>query len=327
MSSGRVTSRDVAEAAGVSRATVSHVLNGAPGRRVSDATRARVLEVAARLGYEPHGAAAALRAGRTTIVLVALPAWPLGPPMAQAVSTAVAELERLGYTPLVHFTPADDLDALARACARAQPVGVIAPASALDPARVTALRARGAPGVMALGGAPLDHVPTFAFDQAQVGRIALEHLADRGHTRVLAVAPDDPALEALVEERLGGAAGAAANGRAVTLTRLIAPAEALAERLPAALDGHTALLAFNDEHALAAAGALADRGLRIPENVAIVGCDDSAAARWARPRLATIRLVDPDLWREVARRLDRAIAGEDVSHVRAEPRLIPGAST
>lgn len=80
----RPTSRDVAAAAGVSRATVSYVLNGNDRRRrIAPATRDRVLEVAQRLGYEPNAVALALRAGRTEIVLVEMPNWPLGPPMAE----------------------------------------------------------------------------------------------------------------------------------------------------------------------------------------------------------------------------------------------------
>jgi DNA-binding LacI/PurR family transcriptional regulator len=84
----RPTSRDVAAAAGVSRATVSYVLNGADTKhRITPATRDRVLEVAERLGYEPNAVALALRAGRTEIVLVEIPNWPLGPPVAEAIST------------------------------------------------------------------------------------------------------------------------------------------------------------------------------------------------------------------------------------------------
>ena len=105
-----VTSADVAREAGVSRATVSHVLNDVGRGRVSDATRARVLAAADRLGYVPNAAAAALRAGRTSLVLVGLPAWPLGPPVAAAISSLVGELARRGYTPLVHMDHAGATD-------------------------------------------------------------------------------------------------------------------------------------------------------------------------------------------------------------------------
>src|SRR4051812_47470164 len=99
MPSRRVTSADVAAAAGVSRATVSYVLNGVHGR-ISEQTRARVHDAAERLGYVPNAMASALRAGRTEVVLLALPSWPLGPAVAEWVTAGVMEFERLGYTPL-----------------------------------------------------------------------------------------------------------------------------------------------------------------------------------------------------------------------------------
>src|SRR3954452_8536861 len=136
----KVTSADVAAAAGVSRATVSYVLNGVPAR-VSEPTRARVLRVAQELGYTPHAVASALRAGRTSVVVLALPAWPIGPPIAEAVSACVGELERLGYTPLVHFRHAAGADGFTRACDRVRPVGLIAPGVDVPAARVEALKA------------------------------------------------------------------------------------------------------------------------------------------------------------------------------------------
>ncbi|MGA8340007.1 MAG: LacI family DNA-binding transcriptional regulator, partial [Solirubrobacteraceae bacterium] len=190
----RPTSRDVAAAAGVSRATVSYVLNGADAKhRITPATRDRVLEVAERLGYEPNAVALALRAGRTEIVLVEIPNWPIGPPVAEAISTIVEALEQLGYTPLVHFQRADPRS-LARASQRVHPVGVIAPGTELTPEIVPLLTAFGARGLVAFDQRPLPHVYTYVIEQARIGRLALEHLAARGHRRVLALMPDDPHL-------------------------------------------------------------------------------------------------------------------------------------
>src|SRR6185312_9765886 len=75
----RVTSADVARLAGVSRATVSYVLNETPGQTISISTRGRVLDAAARLGYAPSAAARTLRTGRSDVVLCLLPDWPIGP--------------------------------------------------------------------------------------------------------------------------------------------------------------------------------------------------------------------------------------------------------
>ena len=143
----RPTSSDVAAEAGVSRATVSYVLNGADAKhRITPATRDRVLQVAERLGYERNAVALALRAGRTEIVLVEMPNWPIGPPVAEAISTMVEALEQLGYTPLVHFQRADP-QSLARASQRVHPVGVIAPGPELSPEVVARLHALGRAGL------------------------------------------------------------------------------------------------------------------------------------------------------------------------------------
>ena len=162
MGRSNVTSADVAAAAGVSRATVSYVLNGVDAR-VSEGTRERVLEAARTLGYTPNAMASALRAGRTSVVIFALPNWPLGPVVAELLSGSVGELDRLGYTPLVHFVHASGPDGLQRACDRVRPVGLIAPASALPPLEL--LRANGTRGIVTLGPPPEPGVPSFTLEQ------------------------------------------------------------------------------------------------------------------------------------------------------------------
>jgi DNA-binding LacI/PurR family transcriptional regulator len=309
-----VTSADVAAAAGVSRATVSYVLNGVDAR-VSDETRRRVLDVARELGYTPHAVASALRAGRTSVVVLALPAWPLGPPIADMVTTIVGELEHLGYTPLVHFRHDAGPEAFLRACDRVRPVGLIAPGVDVPPERVQALQANGTRAVVALSAVPLDHIPALAFDQQHVGELALTHLAERGHTRVLAVTPTEPQLLALGQTRLRGAR-AVAEARGIELTAITA--DQLGEQARHA----TAVYAFNDEYALNALDAL-------PDGYALIGTDDSPAARLSHPRLTTIALVQPPAWRRLAQRLHALIEDEraDASPIVVTPVLIQGATT
>ncbi len=329
-----VTSADVAREAGVSRATVSHVLNGVGEGRVSAATRARVLAAADRLGYVPNAAAAALRAGRTSLVLVGLPAWPLGPPVAAAVASLAGGLAALGYTPLVHMGQAGEDDGLARACERARPVGVIAlTPDDLTEERAARLRRLGARAVLGSARRPVAGLPALVFAQEAVGRVAIEHLAARGHRRVLALmpAPALPGVGALGEERLAGAAEAAAeHGVALEVLHTGADVEdAAAAIVPAvtAAGGPTAVFAFNDEHALAAMAALADAGVDVPGRVAVVGCDDSPAARLNRPRLTTVRLIDDALWVELAAVLHAMIEGGDGESVVARPVVIAGDSS
>lgn len=329
----RPTSKDVAAAAGVSRATVSYVLNGADEKhRITPRTRDRVLEAAERLGYEPNAVALALRAGRTAIVLVEMPNWPIGPPVAEAISTMVEALEQLGYTPLVHFQRADPRS-LARASQRVHPVGVIAPGTGLTPEVVRQLHAFGARGVVAFDQRPLPHVYTYVIEQARIGRLALEHLAARGHRRVLALMPDDSDLRLLAEQRLSGAT-AAAGELGVSLRSVTLPIrrEALEHALSAELDRlerATAIYAFNDEQALAALEVLRDCGVAIPDEMALIGCDDSPAAERVRPRLTTVRFDEHGRWREIARHLHAMISGEgDYPQMTAsDPAVVAGQTT
>ena len=124
--------------------------------------------------------ALALRAGRTEIVLIEFPNWPLGPPVAEAIDTMVESLEQLGYTPLVHFQRADP-GSLALAGQRVHPVGVIAPGPALSPEVAARLRGLGARGLIAFANRPLAHVYTYVINQGRMGCLAVEHLATRGH--------------------------------------------------------------------------------------------------------------------------------------------------
>lgn len=97
-----LTSADVARLAGVSRATVSFVLNDTQGHRVSEATRARVLDAAKQLGYVPHAAARSLRAGRSNLVLMPSSISAVGRLVSDWVDDLHSELDRHGYTAVLH---------------------------------------------------------------------------------------------------------------------------------------------------------------------------------------------------------------------------------
>jgi DNA-binding LacI/PurR family transcriptional regulator len=288
----RVTSRDVAEQAGVSRATVSYVLNDVQDQRISPETRARVREVARRLGYTPDPAARALRNGKTDIALIANPPWILGPLVAAGLTAAVEHLECRGYAPLLAIGRAATSENLVGACQRVHPRGLIAPAAELTPRALRLIRASGTHAVLAIGSRRHKHVPTVIVDQGLFGRLAIEHLADRGHRRILAIAPASPPAElAIAEDRLAGARQAARiDGIHLSEAHVGADhtvSAAIAKAL-ADTDPPTAVYAYNDEHAMAAIRALADQGLRVPDDVAVIGCDDIPAAQHLRPSLTTV---------------------------------------
>jgi DNA-binding LacI/PurR family transcriptional regulator len=329
----RPTSKDVAEVAGVSRATVSYVLNGVDEKhRIAPATRDRVLDAAQGLGYEPNAVALALRAGRTEIVLVEMPNWPLGPPVAAAINALVETLEELGYTPLVHFQRRDP-SRLARAGQRLHPVGLIAPGPQLSPEMVTMMHGLGARAVLAIHQRPLPHVFTYVIEQSRMGGLAVEHLADRGHRRVLVLMPDDPILRRLAELRTAGAVAAAKRRRIALRTVTTHVRREAVESTIAATVGRsereTAIYAFNDEQALVALEALRDQGVAVPQEMAVIGCDDSSAAEQFRPRLTTMRFDARDRWHVLARQLHAMITGEGEPRgvIEAEPAVVQGETT
>ncbi|KGM15459.1 hypothetical protein N867_08265, partial [Actinotalea fermentans ATCC 43279 = JCM 9966 = DSM 3133] len=196
-----VTSADVARASGVSRTTVSYVLNATPGVTISDATRARVLETAARLGYAPSAAARTLRAGRSDLVLAVLPDWPIGPVLDDLLEQLADVLAERGLAMLVHHGRGTrPMAALWRAV---QPRTVVAFAE-LAESDLRALAQAGIQVVDASGGAH----ETGEDAQAHIGRLQVEHLAAGGRRRIGWAGTTDARLAEFAARRLEGVAGA-----------------------------------------------------------------------------------------------------------------------
>ncbi|MFD3538250.1 LacI family DNA-binding transcriptional regulator [Streptomyces sp. NPDC058662] len=291
------TSADVARLAGVSRATVSFVLNDTQGHRVSAATRARVLDAARQLGYVPHAAARSLRAGRSNLVLMPSSASAIGRLVSDWVDDLHGELDRHGYTAVLHAGRfADPLDA-ARAWAELRPAAVVA----LDGDRFTAqaadlLRRAGVRGLLAFAAVPVEGVHTVRFDHAHIGATAAEHLIARGRSRIGVVMPQERGLATLARPRLAGAESVAARHMAtvtpVELAYTRESATALARRWPSL--GLDAVFAYNDEYATLLLHALQSEGVSVPDEVAIVGSDDLVLSALQQPALTTVRLDLPD---------------------------------
>lgn len=291
--SRRATSADVARAAGVSRATVSYVLNGQQLDRISRETQERVLASAKELGYRPNAAAQTLRKGTSDIVLLSFPPWPLGPAVAESMSTWVDELAELGYTTLVHLERDRNGSSLKLACHRLQPACLVAPGSVLSRSMIRALQADGTTAVLAyFDDAPVGYIPTLTFEQADVGRVAVDYLADAGHRSILALLPSGTGeMSGLADRRLAGARGVAA-ARGLTLHEIRCDSAEVGPALAPWLSGRPqfdAMFAFNDEYALLALQQLTQRGLAVPSDVAVLGCDDSPMATFSSPPLSSVR--------------------------------------
>ncbi|HEU4424475.1 MAG TPA: LacI family DNA-binding transcriptional regulator [Pilimelia sp.] len=287
----RVTSADVAREAGLSRATVSYVLNDAPHQKIPEETRQRVLAAAARLGYAPSAAARALRSGRSDVVLCLLPNWPMGPAVGALMSNLSAELARHGMTFVLHPSTADARPT-AEIWKAITPAAVLA-FEELSAAEVAAMRAAGVALVVALLGSSKDQRRELEVQQQRVGRLQAEHLVAAGHTRIGYASPDDERLRSFVQPRLEGVRTACVESgldapvvRAVPLDTDGAAQAVRAWR--AGADAVTGVCAYNDDVALAVLAGLRTVGLAAPADVAVVGVDDIPAARLAAPPLTTV---------------------------------------
>ncbi|MFF3641327.1 LacI family DNA-binding transcriptional regulator [Streptomyces sp. NPDC002564] len=306
------TSADVARLAGVSRATVSYVLNNTSAVRISEPTRRRVHEAARELGYVPHAAARSLRAGHSRMVLMPTSEIPMGPLFSRFFNELQWALSRLDYTVVQYASLGLTGEDAARAWAELRPVAVLAPdASALNPRGVTVLKRSGARAVFTLGPHRVEGAHALLMDGRRVGEAAALHLLARGRRRIGVVVPEEPGLEHFSQPRLEGIRQAVESARTTdaSVTELpLAYDEESAARVAARCRalGTEAVFAYNDEYAMLLMRALQDEGIRVPDEIAVIGTDDLMLGRLLRPRLSTVRIELPS-GRGLAELVDRVV--------------------
>ncbi|MFE6933055.1 LacI family DNA-binding transcriptional regulator [Streptomyces sp. NPDC057699] len=289
------TSADVARLAGVSRATVSYVLNDNTSVRISEPTRRRVREAAADLGYVPHAAARSLRAGHTRMVLLPAARSPAGPLYQRFLTGLETGLRRLDYTVVQYGSAGMDADEAARAWAELRPVAVVSPGNiALTPYGTGVLTRSGAKAVITLGPQPVEGAHALVVDQREVGGAAVRHLLSRGRRGIGVVMPQEPGLAPFAEPRLAGAvraveeSGADAHVRPLPLRYEEESAADLAARWRTL--GLDAVFAYDDEYAMLLMRALQDAGIGVPTETAVIGADDLMLGRLLRPRLSSVTM-------------------------------------
>ncbi|MFD7552091.1 LacI family DNA-binding transcriptional regulator [Streptomyces sp. NPDC059578] len=303
------TSADVARLAGVSRATVSYVLNNTSAVRISEPTRRRVHAAAKELGYVPHAAARSLRAGHSRMVLMPTPAVSVGPLYSRFLGELQWALGRLDYTVVQYGRVGLTGEEAARAWAELRPVAVLAPgAHDLGPRSVSLLKRSGARAVITLGPHQVTGAHALLMDQHAVGRTAGQHLVARGRRRIGVVIPEEKGLEAFSRPRADGVRESAEGSGAEVVDVPLRYDEVSAARLAArwrdlGLDG---TFAYNDEYAMLLMRALQDEGVQVPHDTGMVGADDLMLGRLLRPRLSTVRTELPS-GQELAGLVDRVV--------------------
>ena len=285
----RVTSADVAREAGVSRATVSYVLNNTPHQTIPPETRRRVLDAAARLDYAPSAAARTLRSGRSDVVLCLLPDWPVGQEVGTLLSHLSAALARYGMTFVAH--PSTRADRPVSEIWKALTPAAVLAFEEISEDEIAAMRAAGVAPLVALLGRSRQRPRELEVPQQRIGRLQAAHLAAAGHTRLGYAYPDDPRVAIFAEPRLDGVRAACAEqGLEPPAVRTVAldpapAADAVAHWHAGAVTG---ICAYNDEVALAVLAGLRLRELTAPADLAVIGVDDIPPARLALPALTTV---------------------------------------
>jgi DNA-binding LacI/PurR family transcriptional regulator len=317
---GRPTLEQVAERAGVSRATVSRVVNGSP--TVTPAIRESVEQAIAELGYVPNQAARSLVTQRTDSIALILPETEFRvfsedqaiPGFIRGVSQELEAADKqlvlmVGGSPSAH-------DRIERyALARHVDGVIIASMHGADPLP-NALYRMGIP--VLCGGRPLgrSQVPYVETDSVGGARIAVRHLLQSGRTRIATVAgPQD--MVAGIDRLTGYREELRDSDRRsiVAVGDFTRESGAVAMRQLLADDPQLdAVFVASDLMAFGALTALKEAGRRVPDDVAVVGFDDVEQSRYVEPPLTTVRQPIIGQGREMARQLLRLVAGEEIPH-------------
>lgn len=301
---------DVARVAGVSPITVSRAL-GRP-EVVTDATRKRVLEAVRATGYVPNLAAGSLASSRSRLVAIFLPTI-ANSIFADTVQALTDHLAAAGYQTLLGLTGyrPEQEEALLEAVLGRRPDGIVLTGTEHTQASRERLARVGIPLVEAwdLCERPLDMLVGFSHEA--VGQAVATYLLGKGYRRVSVVGIDDPrglrryrSLVAALEGRLEAPVSAQLLPAPATLA---VGREGLARLLQAGATGEV-VVCSSDTLAQGVMAEAASRGLRVPEDLAVMGFGDLSSAAHTHPPLSTVRVDGARIGRAIAEALLARIA-------------------
>ncbi|MFI6863509.1 LacI family DNA-binding transcriptional regulator [Streptomyces sp. NPDC050421] len=318
-SGGRPTLEEVAARAGVGRGTASRVINGSP--RVSAHTREAVEAAVAELGYVPNRAARALAGNRTDAIALVVPesesrffAEPYFSDVVRGVGAALADTEMQLLLTLVGSDR--ERRRLAQYLTAHRVDGVLLVSVHADDPLPDLLEQLGMPAVMNGRRSATEPLPSVDSDNFEGARGAVEHLVSRGRRSIATITGRLDVYAS--QRRLDGYRRALSDAGHEPDERLVAPADFSEEggvramrELLARRPDVDAVFAASDLMAAGARQVLREAGRRIPDDVALIGFDDSAVARHMDPALTSVRQPIEEMGRTMTRVLLEQIAGQN----------------
>ena len=330
----RITSREVAQRAGVSRTTVSLVLNRVPHTNISAETMERVFRAAEELGYVPNAAAQALvsRSAGTVGLVMSRRNHSMGTDayFFQLVEGLLEALRVHGLRLLVEMVEDDaDGSGYLRLARSHQVDGILLSGPRYDDAALDSLAESKFPLVLmgSLAGGRFDTVDVNNFSAAET---AVQHLVGLGHRRIGCIT-NAPLTFTAASDRLAGyrsvleKAGLAYDDRLVRQGAF--DIESGYQQMNSLLDERvrpTAVFIASDVVAFGGLAALAERGIRVPQEMAMVGFDDVPMAAYSVPQLTTIHLPVPRLAQAAGERMVQLLQGNsgEPQHTLLETHLV-----
>jgi DNA-binding LacI/PurR family transcriptional regulator len=333
--SSRPTITDVAQLAGVSRAAVSQVFN--ERGNISDATRERIREAAAKLQWTPSATAVALRRSKSQTVGLVLHTASEVPDLAGSSASLIAGIEAIlsprGYGLLLYsFGMDSDAETKAyRELADARRVdGVILTDSRIGDPRFALMRSLELPAVLV--GTPWTDDPIPHLDDgSDVGITqAVEHLASLGHRRLAFIGgPMDRVQPVLRRTAYEQALEAAGLTSVATIATDYSAAESAVQTaaLLALTEPPTAIVYGSDGMAIAGIKTARNRGVSVPGQLSVVGYDGLPVGEWVEPELTTVVRDAGQRGRAAAARLLTLLEVEVDEQPISPPQLLVRAST
>ena len=308
----RVTSRDVAVAAGVHQSTVSRALRGDPG--VAESTRSMIAELAQSLGYVPNRSARNLRERRSRVIGVMVEN--LDNPFYHLLLAHIhREVAEAGYSTVLLVDPLHRRADFARMgnLLDSSLDGLVVATAALDSDTPARLVQQGVPIVLAVRSVPGLDVDIVEPDNLAAGREAAQHLIELGHKSIAAIM--GPSVVSTSAERLRGVldvAGAAIDPQNIVHGQYSHDSgQSLLQRVMRGADPPTAIIAGNDIIAIGVLDAARRAGIRVPEDLSIIGFDDIPMSSWHSFRLTTVHQDIQGMAIQAARCLIESIQNPD----------------